>query len=225
MFLPTILLLVACGGGTEVEPPRGSGLRYTEREAVAQSPNPSSTSVSSTPTPTVSQPDEGWLTHRAMRRWQNRHGTEGLWITGYFLPRDWECYDIRSGDLTRRWKLVSKGGGDPAPEVLLEKALAALEGAAPQGLSNPLERVRLRVREAQVEGDTVYLDFGPGIYATNSMGTCGGFAMSVQFVATVHHFFPEKQEVCVLVEGTPSGKDGEALVFHDGVACPIPLHG
>lgn len=211
------LLLTACRDAAEVEPfLRATGHGQTDRESAG---------TLATPTPTWARDQrQGWVTRDAKRAWQNRHGTEGEWIAGYFLPRDWECYETRREDFVLRWKLVSKGGGDITREELVGKALAALEGATPEGLSNPLERVRLRVREAHVEGVTVYLDFGPGIYATNSMGTCGGSAMAVQLVATVHHYFPEEREVCVLVKGTPSGEDGDALVFHDGVACPIPLN-
>jgi hypothetical protein len=159
-----------------------------------------------------------------MRAWQERHDADGLWIVGFFFRRDWECDDTGGEDLIRRFRLLSEGGRGLSEDTLLRKTFAAFEGAHPAGLSNPLEAVRLELLGARVEGATVYLDFGRGIYASNSMGTCGGSAMAVQFVALVQHYFPEAGEVCVLVEGIPSGQEGEALVFHDSVACPLPLH-
>jgi hypothetical protein len=177
------------------------------------------------PTTTAPESGSGWVTKEEMRAWQEQHGTDGLWVVGYFLPPDWGCYETRRNDLVPRWKLLSGEEEDLARAEFVRKALAALEGAAPDGLSNALERVPLRVLRVHFERETVYLDFDPGIYATNSMGTCGGSAMAVQFVATVRHYFPEAGQTCVVVEGTPSGRDGEALVFHDSIACPMRLDG
>lgn len=81
----------------------------------------------------------------------------------------------------------------------------------------------MKLLDARIEADTVYLDLGRGIYGTNRTGTCGGFAMAIQFVALVKHYFPDADEVCVLVDGIPSGRGGEELLFHDSVACPIRL--
>jgi hypothetical protein len=186
--------------------------------AAAWLPEQAGTAEGATPT------GSAWVTERDMKTWQERHGAEAVWVVGFFLPRDWECDKTGSEDLIRRFQLLSEGERGLSRDKLLRKAFAALEGSAPAGLSNPLEPVRLKLLDAHAEGDTVYLDFGPGISATNSMGTCGGSAMATQFVALVHHYFPQGSDVCVLVEGIPSGRDGDALLFHDGVACPIPLH-
>jgi hypothetical protein len=173
----------------------------------------------------ATQSGSGWVTEEEMRAWQEQHETDGLWVVDYFLPPDWECYVTRRNDLVPRWKLLSRREEDLAPAEFVRKALAALEGAVPDGLSNALERVPLRVLRVHFERETVYLDFDPGIYGTNSMGTCGGSAMAVQFIAAVRHYFPAAGQACVLVEGTPSGREGEALVFHDSVACPMRLDG
>jgi hypothetical protein len=220
-ILLAALLLAACGGG-EGQVRDVTGLGDSAGAGVRRFPRPGLAPVA--PSEIRGKPGEGWVTTAAMRRWQRSNDAEALWVAGYFLRRDWPCDEVGRESLVLRWKLVSEESPDFGREKLVGEALAALEGPGPEGLSNPLELVRLRVRHAHVEGGVVYLDFGKGIYATNSRGTCGGSAMAAQFVATVHHYFPEKREVCVLVEGVRSGQDGGALVFHDGLACPIPLH-
>lgn len=184
--------------------------------AAAWLPETASTAQEAEPT------GSAWMTEQEMTTWQERHNSQGAWVVGFFLPRDWACYKTGSEGLIRRFQLLSEGRA-LSQEALLGKAIALLEGPAPAGLFNPLEAVHLKLLNAYVDGDTVYLDFGPGIYATNSRGTCGGSSMAAQFVALVHHYFAEARDVCVLVEGIPSGQDGDALVFHDSVACPIPL--
>jgi hypothetical protein len=164
-----------------------------------------------------------WMTEQEMTTWQERHDSQGVWVVGIFLPREPACDRTGNEDLTRRFQLLSEEQRALSREALLEKAFVLLEGPAPAGLFNPLEAVHLKLLDASVDGDTVYLDFGPGIYATNSRGTCGGSAMAAQFVALVHSYFADARDVCVLVEGIPSGQDGNALVFHDSMACPIPL--
>jgi hypothetical protein len=209
LLLIVLLGVVRCGGEED-----------GERSATDDRPQaPTTTAADAT------QSGSGWVTEEEMRTWQEQHETDGLWVVGYFLPPDWECYETRRNDLVPRWKLLAQGEQDLARAEFVRKALAALEGAVPDGLSNALERVPLRVLRVHFERDTVYLDFDPGIYATNSMGTCGGSAMAVQFVAAVRHYFPEAGQACVLVEGIPSGREGEALVFHDSIACPMRLDG
>lgn len=167
--------------------------------------------------------ESAWLTEQEMSAWQERHDEEGVWAAAYFLPREWECYTTGSRDLVARFQLLSDAESELSRGKLLAKALAALAGPAPTGLFNPLERVRLEVLDVRLDGATLNLDFGRGIYATNSLGTCGGSAMALQMAAVAHHYFPRAADLCVLVEGVPSGQDGNSLVFHDSVACPIAL--
>jgi hypothetical protein len=176
-----------------------------------------------TRTRVAAEAETAWVDETVVRAWQDEHGTEGTWAVAYFLPKEWECYKTQRGELVPRWKLLSRQDGGFSTEELLRKALAALDGAAPDGLSNPLERVRVQLLDAEVLRTTVRLDLGSGIYATNAMGTCGGDAMALQFFATVRHYFPQAERACVLVNGIRSGDDGEALVFHDSIACPVTL--
>jgi hypothetical protein len=215
--LIVLLGIAACAGKEDIAGPRqatGDGSGDTEMAAGDPRVPPEKTRRSS-----------DWVTEKEMRSWQEQHEANGLWVVGYFLPPGWECYETRRGDLVARWKLLSRRKGKLPRAELVRKALEALEGAAPEALSNALERVSLRVLSMHVEGGTIYLDFDPRIYATNSMGTCGGSAMAVQFLAAVHHYFPEVGQACVLVKGIRSGHEGEALVFHDSIACPMRLDG
>jgi hypothetical protein len=176
---------------------------------------------SDTPAPVATEIETAWVDEQAVRAWQDEHGTEGTWAAAYFLPKEWECYKTQRNELVPRWKLLSRQDGRFSTEELLRKAFAALGGAAPGGLSNPLERVRLQLFDIETVGTAIHLNLGRGMYATNSMGTCGGSAMAVQFFATVRHYFPHMDGACVLVNGIRSGDGGEALVFHDSIACPV----
>jgi hypothetical protein len=164
-----------------------------------------------------------WVTEQDVRAWQEAEGKDGVWVAAYFLPAEWRCYETQREDLARRFRRISTRDKSLPPGELVRNALAAVEGAKPEALSNPLERVHLRLPSVRVDGETVYLDFDRGIYATNAMGTCGGEAMALQFLATVHHYFPDAAAACVLVKGIPSGHKGRGLVFHDSIACPLGL--
>jgi len=152
-----------------------------------------------------------WATEREMRSWQQRHETSGVWIAGFFLRRNFDCSRIANEKTVARYHLL--GDEELAREERVRRAFAALEGAAPPGLHNPLEYVRLRLLDQRVDGGTVHLDFTPAISATNGLGTCGGSAMAVQFVALVRHYFPRASTLCIR----------DRPVFHDSVACPVPL--
>jgi hypothetical protein len=152
-----------------------------------------------------------WATEREMRSWQERHEPSGVWVAGFFLRRNFDCFRIANEKAVARYHLLA--GEEVAGEERVRRAFASLEGAAPPGLHNPLEHVRLRLVDQRLDGDTVHLDFAPGIAGTNGMGTCGGSAMAVQFVALVRHYFPNASTLCVR----------DRPVFHDSVACPVPL--
>jgi hypothetical protein len=199
------LILAGCGPGESASPGSSEAKRSTAEET---------------------EPiDSAWVTDEEKATWQETHDAEGTWVVGFFLLPGSECSKTGPGDPIRRFHLLSEGERALAREELLGEAFTALEGSAPADLSNPLEAVPLKPLNARVEGDTVYLDFASGIYATNGTGTCGGSAMQVQLLALVNYYFPEARDVCVLVEGIRSGQDGEALVFHDSAACPLPLRG
>jgi hypothetical protein len=164
-----------------------------------------------------------WLTEEEVKAWQDEHGKEGAWVVGVFFRPGPECTKDFAPELVRRFHLIPDDEDALSQERLLAEALAVLERARPAGLSNALEGIRLDLRETRVDGGTLFLDLGRGISETNSRGTCGGTAMAYQFVAVAHHYFPHSAAVCVLVNGTPSGERGDALLFHDSVACPISL--
>jgi hypothetical protein len=152
-----------------------------------------------------------WATEREMQNWQERHDAPGVWLAGFFLRPDFDCARIANERTVPRYHLVADR--ELGRKERVRRAFAALEGAAPPGLHNPLEHVRLRLVDQRLDGDTVHLDFAPGISATNGMGTCGGSAMAVQLIALVRHYFPKASTLCIR----------DRPVFHDSVACPVPL--
>lgn len=198
-----VLILAGCGSG--------------ESAPLGSSETKESTTEETEPT------HSAWLTEDEMLAWQERHDAEGTWVVGFFLSPGSECSKTGPGDRIPRFQLVSEDELAPTREELLRWALAALEDSAEVGLSNPLAGVPLELLTARVEADTVYVDFASGIDATNNTGSCGGSAMQAQFLAVVDHYFPQADAACVLVEGTPSGEDGKALLFHDSRACPLVL--
>lgn len=160
---------------------------------------------------------QGWVDDDDRQAWEAEHGP-AIWVVGYFLPPDYD-YDTFDADvLVRRWQRIADDDLGPDRSQLLAEALAALPGAAPAGLDNSWQAYsmlpghELDLGSAHLEGDEVVLDFSS--LEASSPGTTAAMVMGMQFDAVVSHYYPEAEDICVLVRGEPS------FWLHDMVTCP-----
>lgn len=164
--------------------------------------------------------DSSWVTEQEMREWQADHG-EGTWVVGYFFPPDhgYGGGPVFTG-LEPRWARVSDDPQAFDGEHHLRMALAELQGTAPADLVHPLEGYSISLREARLDGALLTLDFIPEPWTEAGMGTTGEGAMLSQIATAASHYYPEADELCILLAGE------ERLLFsHGWDTCPTALPG
>lgn len=164
--------------------------------------------------------ESNWVTEPQMRQWQAEHG-DGTWVVGYFFPDDFrfEGPPVYTG-LEPRWARVSDDPRAFDSEHHLRLALAELQGTAPSDLLHPLEGYSISLQEARLEGPRLILNFIPEPWADAAQGTTGEGAMLSQIAAAASHYYPEADELCILLAG-----EDQPLFSHGRHACPIELPG
>lgn len=162
-------------------------------------------------------PTDVWVDDDGRERWEAEHGP-ATWVVGYFLPPDYDNNTFDEDVLVRRWRRLATERDDLTRSELLDHALAALPGQPPTGLGHSWQPYpgmpdrELDLESAHLDGHEVVLDFSA--LQASAPGSTAGVVMGLQFDAIVRHYYPEAEEVCVLVDNEPS----EWL--HDMLTCP-----
>lgn len=161
--------------------------------------------------------DGSWVTAEEMEAWRADEGHTGTWIVGYYFPGDFDYTSFDPDMLVDRWKRLSDDDLDMSSGELARASYEALGRRPPPDLTHSLAGIDLDLRSATLEDGLVTMDFGPGILFASS-GTSGASAMATQVAAIAAHYFPQANDLCLLVEG-----DQRAL-FHDFELCPAALN-
>lgn len=137
----------------------------------------------------------------------------GAWVAVAFVPPDiaMDPSGAEPADLPLRWK-PAEDGPQPSPPRSLARALTLLTGPPPPHLDTAWRGRVLELASARLEGGELVLDFTR--LEAPAGGSHAAAVMALQFEATVAHYFPQAEEICVLEDGEPT------FWLHDGVSCP-----
>lgn len=168
--------------------------------------------------------DRSWVTEAQMQT-ETGGSPDRLWVAGVFYrpeaTRDPDVDPVQ--DTVVRYKPVDPPPDRPIAQAITE-AFAALQGPPPPGLDHALHNMPLQVLDLRTAGDVVTIDFPRDLVRPTSVGSHAGIVTRTQIIAQVHHYFPQAQTLCILIEGEggPGQQQGPYL-FHESDACPIDL--